>query len=99
MKKANTIDIFGTTYTIIIEKDLVRSGIIGNCDKLKKVIMLDDSLKGDDYWSTLLHEIFHAVFHELSFIQAISPDLEEVVIDNLANAVVKNYKLTRKPRK
>lgn len=96
MKKPTSVSVFGQKYKIKSVPGLDRQGFIGQCDPLKKLITIDSSLKGDSYWECLLHEMFHAVCRELSVHQAISLELEEIIVDNFAKALVRNLKIALK---
>ena len=90
MKRPSQVIVLGEKYKIKLIKDLKSKGICGECDFDKKIISIDSSLKKDDYWSTLIHEIGHAIFNEASINQAISHDLEEVIVDLFSRVMTKN---------
>jgi len=85
-----SITIKGQKYKIIFSD--LPSGTAGECDKAKKVITIDKSMEGHrDVYSTLLHEMIHAVFNEVSLDQALSDEMEELIADNIANAVYEEF--------
>jgi hypothetical protein len=53
-------------------------------------------LRGRSYQETLLHELFHACFHECSLTQGIPHELEEVIVDLLSRVVVENFTIRRR---
>lgn len=90
-----SLKVFGTTYKTK-SAPLKEHGVHGLCNVETKQILIDKSLKGDQYTETILHELFHAVFHECSIYQTVSNDVEEILVDVFAKAVVKNFKVVPK---
>src|SRR5690606_1444145 len=91
MKKKSLL-VFGTRYSVRAIKDLAHNnGILGFCDKRKKQIGIDAGLTPRQQVETLLHELAHAVFHEVALDQAISHGLEEVTVENIAKAIYQNF--------
>ena len=96
MKPPKQLHIFGTTYTLKADSGLSERHLDAEIDKEKKVIDYDPTLKGKKFDAALLHEMFHAVFQECSLSQAVPTEFEEICVDTLANAVVKNFTLSSK---
>lgn len=94
MARPKAIFVLGETYKIVIKKGLLQDGIYGDCDKVEKIITLDSSLVKEEYWESLIHEIGHAIMHEASIEQSVSPQLEEVIVDLFAKVLVKNLKIS-----
>ena len=66
--------------------------VCGDCDKTKKVIRISaDTDNHKDIYSTLLHEIIHATLHEVSADQCLSGEMDEIVADNIANVLYKEF--------
>ncbi len=99
MRSPKSIDIFGTTYTIQRVSSIDDGSAHGECNTDKHIIRIDSKLKGQMYWETLLHEVFHAVCHECSIRQAISSELEEVIVDIFAKQVARMCDLSHQKRK
>lgn len=60
-------------------------------------IEINNALAKDDLTRTLIHELIHAVFDKGSINQcAISHDAQELICDQIANVICKNFKLTKK---
>lgn len=99
MKSPSSLHVFGTKYRLERPKKLLKRGVYGECDKESKTIAVDAALKGDEYWETLIHETLHAVFSEVSLDQAISAELEEVIVDTAAKTIIGNFLLRHKRKK
>jgi len=94
--------IFGQDITVQMSKDLIsKEDACGMADYAKKIIRLDKSLQGEDRTQTLLHEVFHIVLARVGLNQTSLPhDLEELIVENLATAVVELFDIQlRTPRK
>lgn len=74
MKKLPTrISIFGNIYKIRQIKDLKDSqgrGVWGLCDVTSQIISVEKNLFAKRKWSTLYHEIGHAICYECSLSEA-----------------------------
>ena len=77
------LSIKGVKYTVKLCNP--ESDYCGLCDLEKKIIWIDKTASKEEKQRTLLHEIGHAIFKELSFDQAISSDVEQILVDNFAN--------------
>jgi len=78
---------------------LVNEGIMGRFIPTDKLIVLDATLKGHDLEHTLLHEIGHAIIHRNSTYQALSPILEEVIVDTFATCLLECFALSLRVKK
>jgi len=86
LKLYKKINVNQSKYSIFKAKGLLSAnGIYGHCDRDKKVIVIDESLKGEDFNLTLLHEIRHAFQFEYGFSQILSPDTMELDAELSAN--------------
>jgi len=69
----------------------------GLCKVVDKIIYIKENNDSDYFNSVLLHEIGHAVFWESSIGQtSVSHDLEEIIVDQIAKALVKNFNIQPK---
>jgi len=93
MKKLN---VFG--MEIIVKRANVKDqGFVGLFEPGRRLITLDCELKGEELIQTELHEFFHAVFHRLAITQTnIGANLQEVICDGFATALVENYRVKGK---
>ena len=68
-------------------------GIAGLYDPKKKLIYINKLILSDYklFWETLIHEAGHAMHDMLSFNQAISIELEEILVDNWAKFFCENF--------
>src|SRR6185503_14025827 len=92
--------VFGTLVPIYRVKGLMAGSALpelgqafGYFHEETKVIGVDADLKGDALEGTVLHELFHATLDRLHVQQQLSRALVEVIVENLAVAVVDNYRL------
>lgn len=99
MSSSKSLHVFGKKYRLERRSGLNKKGLDGECDTETHQILVDSKLKGDSYKEAVLHELFHAVIHECSINQAISHDLEEVIVDTLSRSVVKNFSIRHKSNK
>ena len=66
----------------------------GLCRPAKKVIYVKKTQPHEEKMSTLLHELFHALFSELSFENtSLTDDMEELIVDHIARFVTKCFRL------
>ena len=96
MSKSKSMHVYGQKYRLKRLKSLNKRGLDGELDKELRTISIDHSLEGNEYMEAIIHELGHAIFHECSLYQSISPDLEEVIVDLMAKAIVKNFKIEHK---
>ncbi len=94
MKKFRTFSVFGMEVTCYRIEGLLRDqNMFGFYDCEKKLIGVDSGLRGAELEQTLIHELFHAALIRLHIEQQMPGEFAEVLIDNLARAVVDNYSL------
>jgi Zn-dependent peptidase ImmA (M78 family) len=94
------IRVKGTYYKIFfvdIKEKFDVECVVGYCFSDKKEIYVEKNLNKENKIKTLLHELFHALMHEISLDQVISSDNEQLIVDNFANATYeifnnKNFK-------
>lgn len=89
------IQVFGLSIPIVENsQELRNTNLLGVYDKENKVIHMANSISKDK--ETLIHEIFHAVFHRTGLNQSISHELEEVIVENMSVALCENFNLRLK---
>jgi Zn-dependent peptidase ImmA (M78 family) len=84
-----SFNVFGVKYKLKIV-DMSPQGYAGLCDREKKIIYIDTSLVNDEaqLYTTLAHELGHAMFFEASIIQAGIPhEVEEIIVDLISKIV------------
>lgn len=64
---------------------------MGITDSRRSLITIEKTLIGKELEQTMLHEFFHAVLARTGVSQAISHELEEVVVDSIATFLVDHY--------
>jgi hypothetical protein len=87
------LNIKGTEYKVIL-KELVESSFgtaQGCCDTHKKVITIHNGLELEQLLITLLHEVGHAIFEEVSINNAVGREAEEIIVDNFATEFIKHF--------
>jgi hypothetical protein len=63
-----SIEVNGVTYTVVREKDLMRTHeALGYCDYITARIVLDADLDGDRLYQVFVHEFVHALFFESGY--------------------------------
>lgn len=90
-----SFNILGTQYKVKKE-NLEHLGAEGMCLPREKIILIDKKLKGNDLLETIIHEFGHGVFTEGSLRQAVTPELEEIIVDLMARCLVKNFSIKQK---
>jgi len=60
----------------------------GICDLDKKKIYIDGTASNERRQHVLLHEIFHAMFHENSLYQVVPHSTEEIIVDQCASLMM-----------
>ena len=93
MSIPKSLKIFGLKFKV---KVAPLGGILGLCDRATSTIYIEEAQTDTDKMHTLLHEIGHAVFGRVGLVQGISPELEEVIVENIATALVENFEIRAK---
>lgn len=93
MDRPTQITVYGQKFKIKYVKDLYSAGL---CDSKASLILIDDSLKGKDLVSTLLHEAIHAVFGRIGLRQGIELSTEETIAESISVMIEENFKLIPK---
>ena len=82
------VNIFGRTFKIQVTN--LDGEEVGFCNRDTNTILIEASQSDEDKIHTLIHEICHAVFGRISLNQAVSQDVEEIIVDSIATALVEN---------
>jgi Zn-dependent peptidase ImmA (M78 family) len=95
------LDIFGKKVKLKYIKDLsTKKGVYGEYNPEKSTIVISKELKGDLKKITEIHEFAHAVFNRLGLHNAsFSTDIEEIICDGLATALIENAEIKWKKEK
>lgn len=98
MKIPKTLKIGGHTYQVVVTSNLAeRDGNAGATNAMLNLIRLDDTYPVSRQEETLLHEVLHAVFHQMGMNEF--PELQqrqEYIVNTMANGlyqVLKDNKL------
>jgi len=78
-----SMNILGVKYRVKL-MDLITHQVEGYCDREKKVIAIEKKLleNPEKFYSTLAHEVGHALWVEGSIIQTGIPhEVEEIIVD------------------
>jgi Zn-dependent peptidase ImmA (M78 family) len=87
MTLPKSVKIFGLKFKVKVTK---LNGYLGLCDRLTNTIYIEANQSDKDKLHTLIHEIGHAVFGRVGLCQGISPEIEEVIVENMATAIIEN---------
>lgn len=95
-KFKRSIPIKGARYKIKMVKDLKdddNKACWGLHDHIGKVISIEKSLDDKEKVQTLLHEIFHAYLFECNIREGLDSQLEEAIVESLAQCVDLHFEL------
>lgn len=92
------INVLGKDYKILKnipkkwELEINEAEFMGLCFDMKASIFVNPELTGEDYWTTLFHEVGHAVMYRSGVRNsgAITKEVEEIIVETMANV---NYVL------
>lgn len=101
MKLPKQLDIFGENYDVL-EEDLSEDNALGNCNQDTKLIKIcKKGNKGREMTlHTLIHEMSHGMWEELSLsqVEALNP-YEEIICNSIATLIMKNFDIRIKRKK
>lgn len=83
--------VFGRLIPVFKIQGLIGEGAYGYFSEENWEIGIDADLRGVELEGTCIHELFHAVLDRLHIQQQLSPAFAEVIVENLAQAVLENY--------
>lgn len=94
------VDVLGKKYRVTRKfpselSDYREEDLMGQCFDAKQVLFVNKEMSGEHYWTTLFHEIGHAVMYRngLRFCGVFPSHLEEIVVETFSAV---NYELTKK---
>lgn len=87
MSLPKNLKIFGLKFKV---KVTALNGILGLCDRSSNTIYIEQDQPEKEMWHTLLHELGHAVFGRIGLIQGVNHEIEEIIVDSLATAILEN---------
>ena len=97
MSKPKKLKILGLIVPIKY-KDLSGEDYVGTYDRINKNIELHSKMKLNEFMPALLHEFGHALFDRSGLRQGVESDLEEVIVENFANALCENFNIRPKSK-
>ena len=86
-----SLDVFGVNYKVIEKYDLLNDD--GECCSIAHEIRLKKTMRDKE---TLIHELGHAILFEAGLYCAINEELREVIVQQFAQVITKNFKISFK---
>jgi len=87
-----SINIKGQKYKIKIKKCKDEDEYMGLCDTDEKIIYIGAQIEEQsDLYITLVHEIIHAILHETALDQVLPVEVNELIADNIATVIYKEF--------
>lgn len=93
MELPKQLHVYGRNIPVNLAKHDEHAGMF--CKEEYKIYITPDQTEHEK-WTTLLHEMFHAVVHRCSIYQALDDNLEEIIVDSFATAIWENFELKPK---
>lgn len=94
------LNIFGLRTPVKVTKNLaLNHGVMGLFSKTKNEILIAEDQTKDEAIQTLLHEAGHALFSRVGTTQAISHELEEIIVEQYSIMMFENFNLTIKKKR
>lgn len=94
MKK--TWNIYGLKVRVIMRKRLKHPETgelcMGLFDPEKNIIYIQSELSEQDKWSTLCHEVVHAMQFRMGYMQALPGDFLETMAETFGNIIAENFR-------
>lgn len=87
MELPKKLNVFGQRFKVKVQP---LTGILGLCDRSTATIYVESDQTIDAQLHTLIHELGHAVFGRISLVQGVPHEIEEVIVDSLATAILEN---------
>ena len=87
MTLPKTLNIFGVKFKI---KLATLDGYLGMCDRRTNIIWIEKNQTDKEKLHTLIHEVGHAVYGRVGLTQAVSPEVEEILVESFATALIEN---------
>lgn len=77
------------SYSTYDDKGNQTGHAVGLCEAHCRTILIHNKLSKDLEMETFIHELGHAIFHEIGFGQtSFSSDFEEIIVENFAGVLV-----------
>ena len=90
-------NVFGQKIRLIVKSGLIESGARALFLPGESKILIDSTLKGEDYMQTILHEIVHSVIHRVGINQSgVTDGIEEILCESISTALVENFSIKHK---
>lgn len=90
MKKPKFVNVFGAKIKIN-HIDMSQSDLLGSYDLEKKVICIEKTLTGNEFWLVYFHECIHALMDRLGYNQTSIPlDIQEMLCEQISYFLVEN---------
>ena len=91
--------VFGAKIKLKIDKKLPHN-VAGQYDTMKDIISLNALHESDEeLMHTLIHECGHALFYRVSINQAVSFEVHEYIVNNMATMLLENFDIKFKSTK
>ena len=95
-----TLDIFGKKFKVVTDLTLLEQGYEGFVNLESLVITIGYKRSDPNFMSTLIHELVHTVLFRTGVMQtSISLDLQEIICENISQALVENFKIRQRGKK
>lgn len=93
-----TFKVFGKNVPVKFKPIAQETGLEGYFSPSEYLIVVDAD--SDNKLQTAMHELFHAVWFRLGLLQIkVSEDTQEIIVENLATAVLENFEQLIKVQK
>ena len=97
--ESNRLDVLGKRYKVTTKPPksdpLIPDNYMGMCmDDIAHIYLNKDLREGEEYWTTLFHEMVHAVMYRngIRFTGALPMELEEIIVETMAQAYYTTFK-------
>jgi hypothetical protein len=82
----------GVPFTVKHPQSVDKEKSYGETQGFERLIKIKDSLKGEVYEATLMHEIIHAILHTSGISEMLGEELEEAIVVSLEHGLIQIYK-------
>jgi hypothetical protein len=93
--EVKSLNILGKTYKVKNMPAKVREEYMGICqDDIGTIYMSKKLREGEEYWTTLFHELGHGVIYRngTRFSGMVPPELEEILVETMSQAYYTTFK-------
>lgn len=89
--------VFGSRVPVTLTKNLaLHAGALGQYQYINKSIQLEAEQHLEEMWKSLLHEAGHSLFDRIGLTQAVSKELEEIIVESYSKLIFENFALRLK---